>query len=215
MPSKARNTFEKRSLIDVERLIDLYNEVKPDTRGRKHLGHLTRSCVVMLCAGWEVYIEDILQEAVEFLCKNVKDPSVLSKEVQKKLAKHMREKKDELAIMNLAGNGWKECLMELVQTKAQGLNNPKKDQINELFEQLIGLKNLSVAWGKNAPIDSFVARRGEIAHKGGQAGYVQIGELEGYVSLIKETVEKTDEKVRVFLNNLAKKPPWHRPREKK
>jgi len=59
MPSSAYQAF-KKNRVDVVRLIDSHGKLHAGTRGKKGLGHITRSGVVMLCASWELYVESLL-----------------------------------------------------------------------------------------------------------------------------------------------------------
>ena len=49
MSSNAYTNFEKK-LKDVERLYDSHSQLNHDGKGRRGLGHITRSGIFMLCA---------------------------------------------------------------------------------------------------------------------------------------------------------------------
>ena len=88
MPSQAYRKF-LHNVHDVERLITSHNALSPNGngRGRRGLGHITRSGVVLLCAAWELYVEDLLIECSKYLSNNFFNPTELPLSVKKNLAK--------------------------------------------------------------------------------------------------------------------------------
>jgi len=50
MPSTSFLKFETNMLTDVDRIISSHTQLNHDGRGRRGLGHITRSGVLMLCA---------------------------------------------------------------------------------------------------------------------------------------------------------------------
>jgi hypothetical protein len=55
-------------LTDVERIIVSHAQLNHKGLGRRGLGHITRSGILMLCAAWELY--DVDNMLTEFLCSN-------------------------------------------------------------------------------------------------------------------------------------------------
>jgi hypothetical protein len=69
MPSQARAAFENNRK-DVERLMEIHGDLAGDTPGRKHgVEVLNKSAIVLMCAIWEAYCEDLAAEAVEHLVR--------------------------------------------------------------------------------------------------------------------------------------------------
>lgn len=165
----------------------------------------------MLCASWELYVEDLAIEAVEILCHRAGTPSALPLDVQKELARHVRESKHELKPLDLSGTGWRKVLEDHIRSKCAGLNTPKAGPLDDLFGRALGLSSLSAAWTCGAQqINNFVSVRGDIAHKGRSAPYVSIGALRGYLDLIKATTVETDNAVRAHIIAVAgPSRPWN------
>lgn len=144
MPSSAYQAF-KRNRIDVARLIESHAKLHSGTPGKKGLGHITRSGVVMLCASWELYAESLLVESLQHLCTKCDSPDQLPFVVQRELAKHVRESKHDLKPLALANSGWRDVLVTHAEQICAGLNTPKAAPLNELFKKFLGLEKLSDA----------------------------------------------------------------------
>lgn len=208
MSSQARSKFEAKALADAKKLLALHKPNKQGNRGRQALGHLTGSAILMLCAGWEVYIEEIIIESVESIFSKNVTANNIPKPVQKALVKHLEEDKNELESFKLAGDGWKECLRGLAQKQTGGLHSPKSGNIDTLIEKLLGIKGFSTSWSKRALVDDFVKRRGEIAH--GTGRYLTQSEARKFIPLIEATVKEIDKNLRdEFKEKFRKFPSWN------
>lgn len=168
MPSSAFTKFERYMLNDVSALIRVHAVLSGDGRGRRGLGHITRSGILMLCASWELYIEELLVEATSCLVRAVPDVKSLPKQTQKTLSEHVKDHKHELKPLDLAGDGWQLVLDAYARELASSLNTPKTAPINQMFKRTLGIEDISSSWTVQG-IDDFVTVRGEIAHKGSQA----------------------------------------------
>ena len=75
MPSKARQTLAENK-DDLERLWELHGQEAGTNPGRKYnVDVLNRAAVVMVCAAWEAYCEDVVAEAIEIIAVDCKDPA--------------------------------------------------------------------------------------------------------------------------------------------
>lgn len=210
MPSHAFGSFEY-NIVDVDRLIATHAKLHDGKPGKKGLGHITRSGTVMLCAAWELYVEMLLQEASAFLAKSITLASELPADVQKQISVVVRNEKNDLAPMRLAGDGWKAVLIDHVVARTESLNTPKSVRVMPLFLQLLGIADISTAWTLGTqPLDDFVGVRGDIAHRGRHANYIHIWKLDEYRAQIHRYACETDNFVRAHLRDLhaLKKAPW-------
>lgn len=204
MPSKAFKTFETKLVTEVERLIDTHGYLSDHhykgRQGRRGLGHVTRSGIVMLCAGWERYIELAIRETADHLSDRATTPKDLPTDVQKELAKYVKTHKDELRALDLAGDGWEAIYGVVVEQKTASLNTPKSTKIDLLCKQLLGIPQLSDCWSAGATdVDDFVTTRGGIAHTGSAATYVTVVDLRSNRDLICEVVRETDNRLTEFV----------------
>jgi hypothetical protein len=71
---------------------------------------LNKSAIVLLTACWEAFIEDAASAAFEFLLNESSDATKLPKEILKRVAKFVKEDKNELKVWDLAQSGWKQVL---------------------------------------------------------------------------------------------------------
>jgi HEPN superfamily RiboL-PSP-like protein len=217
MPSVAYSTLMNSLLTDVDRLIDTHvvmnQQIYKGAQGRRHLGHLTRSAVLMLCAAWERYMELLSMETVEQLLSRADHPDKLPKQVRKELAKIAIDSKNELHVLKMANSGWKDLLRGQATNLAGSLNTPKHGPLDMMFERLTGLSPLSGHWTVGAQvIDDFVSARGDIAHTGSKAGYIAIGTLQTYRTMVPETARETDNAIADHIANIFPDDgrPWRR-----
>jgi hypothetical protein len=189
MPSSAFKAFEY-NLVDTDRTIDTFKSIKKQGAG---LGHLTRGGVVLLCAAWELYVEMVLRECAAVYTGELSLPSELPLPVQQELAKAVKADKHELRPLDLAGTGWKTVYRAHVDKRTDSLNTPKSAKLAPLFEDLIGVSDITTAWtGGGTDMDTFVGVRGDIAHKGRHADYMKIGDLESYRDQLRVYAVETD-----------------------
>ena len=210
MSSSAYQAY-KTNRTDVVRLIDSHAKLHAGTPGKKGLGHITRSGVVMLCAAWELYIESLLVEATKHLANKSQSPDELPDQTQKEIAKHVRDHKHELKPLALANDGWRSVLVAHAEGWCAGLNTPKAGPINDLFQKFLGLQKLSDSWScGEQKLNAFIGVRGEIAHRGRSASYVPLPSLKAYLALIDAIAIETDNAVATHVKTVCpvKKLPW-------
>src|SRR5262245_25819107 len=133
MESKAANSFDENKK-DVERLLEIHKELAGDSPGRKWgVAVLNKSAIVLTCAVWEAFIEDLVGEAIKHLLKHLSDPTKLPTALKQEIAKAVKEDKNELSPWNLAGDAWKVKLQsnadQLIAKYTGAWNTPKSAQI--------------------------------------------------------------------------------------
>lgn len=207
MPSNAYINF-LHIRIDVIKLIETHNSFSQNRRGRKDLGHLTRSAIVMLCAAWERYNEDLLLESIEYICNNLHDIHPLNKEIKKTLSAKVKEDKNEIKPIELAGQGWKTLWYNYAKAETELLNTPKSDNLDNLFKKYLGIIDYSTIWKKNCAneINNFVKERGDIAHNGNRASYIRMNSLKKYQDLVVENVIEIDSVISGRIQGFAQVP---------
>lgn len=211
MSSQAFRSF-KYNLVDVDRLRQAHGLLHNGEQGRKGLGHITRSGVVMLCAAWEHYCEALIRESAVYLCNQLNSPIELPKDVQKEISKAVKESSHELRPLHLSGDGWKQVYQDHTNALLNGLNTPKSGKLNDHFKRLTGIAKVSGAWsqGENT-LDTFVSVRGDIAHQGRHANYVTVVNLGTYRDQIRLYAVETDNAISAYLKMATGKnnKPWN------
>jgi len=190
---------------DVERLLDIHRELAGDGPGKKHgVEVLNKSAVVLMCAAWEAYCEDIAAEAIDHLVNHAANASKLPKELRKQIARELERDLDNLAVWRLADDSWRQLLQARTQTLAdernRNLNTPKTANIRSLFRDAIGLPNVPSAWywqkmsavQAAEKLDSYVTLRGDIAHRSKAAATIKKSHASKFGEHVKRLVEKTD-----------------------
>jgi len=196
MPSKSYINF-LHIRMDVLKLIEthtFYTKTKPN---QKSLGHLTRSAIVMLCAAWERYNEDLLLEAIDEICDSVTDINLLNKKIKKTISSKVKLDKNENKPIELAGDGWKTVWKSYAVIETKLLHTPKSDKLKALFDTYLGIQDYTRMWSSPNPkqIDDFVSDRGDIAHNGNKASYMNINKLRVYQDLIIDNVINIDSNI--------------------
>lgn len=161
---------------------------------KEELGYLVRSAIVMLCAAWERYNEDLLLEVIDLTLIHALDSTVLPTEVQKTISARIRGEKHELAPMRLADSGWKAIWRTYATGETDALNTPSRANLNKLFKAYLGLPEYSLKWTEDGrmTMNQFISDRGEIAHNGNRARAISIEELRIYQDMVVGCVIEID-----------------------
>ncbi|WP_155958925.1 HEPN domain-containing protein [Flavobacterium limnosediminis] len=204
MPSNAYLNF-LHIRVDVLKLIETHSFYTQNRPGRKNLGFLTRSAVIMLCAAWERYNEDLLLESVSYLSQTTNDINNLNKQIKKTISAKVKNDNNEVKPIELAGMGWKDVWYNYAKLETELLHTPKSNKLKLLFSTYLGIANYSSLWKTTDPreIDEFVSDRGEIAHNGNKAKYITMTKLRKYQDLIIDNVIEIDSKMALELKNMA------------
>lgn len=212
MASAAFDEF-RYNVLDAKRLHQAHGIVSAGTPGKKGLGHLTRSGVVMLCAAWERYNESVIVEAAGYLARAISAPNNLPLSVRKHLSAIAKKHAHELKPMELAGEGWRTLYVAQATDEISSLNTPKSGNLKVLYERFVGLSDVSVFWSIGAkPVDDFVSTRGDIAHNGRKAPYINTAVLLDYISMIENVAAEHDNKFCDYLREVSgtQYQPWRR-----
>ncbi|MCF5263711.1 HEPN domain-containing protein [Pseudomonas syringae] len=210
MPSSALQQFDW-NLLDVTRLEEAHQGLNPGGQGRRALGHITRSGLVMLCAAWELYIEDLIQEVVGIICENSASPDNLRVDIKKKIVQAIKSEKDELSVLKLSGEGWKVIYKDSARKESEKLNTPKSEQIGLLCKNFIGIENISTNWSIGPDgVNEIITRRGEVAHRGRDAEYITIASLQRFKNRLCYTAIENDNFISTYLKQTLdlRRKPW-------
>lgn len=208
MSSHARRTFGHFPLRDVRMLRDMHR-AQHQGQGRPY-SVLTRSGIFLLCAAWELYCEEVIAESVEHLLGWCENPLNLPERPRRTLVQAVSSDKHELAALRLAGDGWKQYYRDRSNKKLGDLNTPNAENVTDLFGALVGVDVLPVLDPISARLTTFIGKRGDIAHRGAQAGHVRINDLEADIEFICNAVRDLDNFLIAPLRAIIGERPWNR-----
>lgn len=220
MSSQARIAFNK-NCEDVDRLLEIHTDITGDAPGRRwKVESLHKSAIVLLTAFWEAFCEDLAAEGLNHLVNHAPQASALPGPLQQLVAKELKGEKHDLAVWQLAGDGWRTVLsarlQRLQQERNRKLNTPKTQQISDLFGSAVGIDDVPKKWywaGMNAQraqdkLDDFISLRGEIAHRGSAASSVTKDQVSDYYNHLKRLVDQTERHVADVIGQSSGKAPW-------
>jgi hypothetical protein len=196
------------SFKEVESLRGFHEALTGTGRGyRPGMEVLNKLALVLVCAIWEAYCEDLADEALTQVLARSADYSALPKVLRKSIAKELKEDRDEGSPWKLAGTGWKTYvhgrLPILKQRREFDFNTPKAARVEKFFEDAVGISNITDAWHwkhvsvdfARRKLDRLVTLRGSIAHRGSAGQRVKKEDAAGYLEHVIRLVMATDEKV--------------------
>jgi len=218
--SKANQAFLANK-TDIDKLWLIHEDAAGAGPGRKHdVEVLNRAAIVFITACWEAYVEDVATEAFDFLLKEAATSDLVPAKVRTLASKELVEAKDQRRVWELADAGWRTVLQKhrdaVIKKWVSSLDTPKTRQVDELFEELIGLVSAHSHWcwqnmtaeDATTKLDEYITTRGQIAHRVRHDDAVYKSWGTDYLDHVERLVAKTDKAVADHLNKVGKKRPW-------
>lgn len=163
---------------DIISLMSIHEKVGGVKQGRRYgLEVLNKSAVVLITACWEAFIEDLCTEAFDHLLSKCNDHSEFPASVRILVSKQLKKDPDDRVIWGLAGDGWKSVLLnyrhEIIKKYVGKLNTPKSEQVINIFNETIGIKDITKNWYwrkcsiemAKTKLNNYIMIRGAIAHR--------------------------------------------------
>jgi hypothetical protein len=217
--SEAARTFMTSS-EEIAQLRAIHEEISGIGKGRRDLEVLNKSGIVLLCAIWEAYCEDVADLALHHLLSHLQDPSALPEGLRRQIAKELKEEKHDLSPWWLAGDGWKVHLRDrltvLRKQRNRQWSNPSATKVDEWFEDALGIVKISDSWHwwrvntrmARRRLNLVVALRNDIAHRGTTLKYVEKVRVTLALNHVRRVVEATDAKVASELKSMTSVEPF-------
>ncbi|MFY8117443.1 MAG: HEPN domain-containing protein [Roseateles sp.] len=220
MPSAAKTSFIENKK-DVERLWEIHQEVAGKGAGRKRdVEVLNRTAIVLITACWESYVEDVAKESLDFLLANTPNSQCIPAKVRAFIAQPYLKQEDPRKLWELTDSGWKTIILakksEIIENWLGSFNTPKPAQVNQLFDELLGIKKISEKWRwKNMTktkasekLEQYVTIRGNIAHRIRHDEQVYKNWSTDYLNHIEGLVDATESAISDHLQGITAKAPW-------
>ena len=201
---------------DAVRLLDIHEKLTGTARGRRRgVEVLNKSALVFVTASWEAVVEDAAAQLFDMLMKGAKSFEFIPTKVRACATEMIRKSQDERRIWELAGEGWKSVLLthreEILRRYIGPLNTPSSDNVDRLFESLIGLRHISSSWhwpkmsvaSARSRLDEHLRVRAAVAHGLPTPAPITKPYVEQYVDFILrlgfKTIEAGDAHIRELL----------------
>jgi hypothetical protein len=217
--SEAARTFATSS-EEVAQLRTIHEDRSGIGKGRRDLEVLNKSGIVLLCAFWEAYCEDVVDQALNHLLDHLQNPSALPESLRKQIAKELRKEENELSPWWLAGDGWRAHLRTrmtaLSQHRSRQWSNPSASKVDEWFKDALGIAKITDAWQwktvnprmARRRLNLIVALRNDIAHRGTTLKTVTKVRVTLALNHVRKVVDATDAKVASELKSMTGAEPF-------
>jgi len=207
--SKALKTLQKNTQ-DLDHLLDMHEDLTGQGKGKRgpQANVLNRSGIVLGCAAWEAYLEDVALEACDFLRKKAQSERAIPDGIKASVVDVLREKKNDSNIKYWKlcdDRWWRSQIHEVVIGITKRFQNPSAEKADKLMGKCLGMRNISKSWGKRAgKLDKFVDLRHEIAH-GAAAKVVYKKQVQGFRDLLLALGDMVDQQVAQRVEELLSK----------
>ena len=209
MPTPALASLEV-ALGDVDNLIAHHPKSANPGRGRPLTdeGPLLRSCIVLLYAAWEVYVEDGVIWAVEQITDGTQTANLPDALRAFVAARTVGDP------WRLAGDGWRDvCVAEVItlargdEAGSFGINTAGPRQIASFHNKILGENLLDrCRWSKKTTtlikkqLAEFVTIRGAIAHTGHPLGALHLAGVRSWQNLILRLARNLDSHLEAWVD---------------
>ncbi|MBE8989394.1 MAE_28990/MAE_18760 family HEPN-like nuclease [Nostoc sp. LEGE 12450] len=215
MESNAKQKFDK-NCEDINKLLEFHESSGGSSPGRRYgLEVLNKSAVVLICAIWEAYCEDIAAEGLEHIVNYATSSDNLSTEIKKQVAKSVKDDQNQLAVWSLADDGWRNYLRnrltQLQEKRNRQLNTPITVNIDKLFDESLAIKNISHSWRWKKmsatqaalKLDKYINLRGSIAHRGSASETVKKQQVEAFLKHVQQIVDIIESVVFTYITQIT------------
>lgn len=198
-----------RNLIDVRRLLGVV-EVPGPSRSRKDAEVVNRSAVVLACACWEAFLEELALDALAFLIGRLirEEPmSTAARQTANRALQHID-----------AGQSYS-ILLQLGRHRQHILgpfNTPKAPNADALYQKALGIDQISSNWrwrgvpasAARSRLDRYVSLRGDSAHRVKGMEPVTKRDVLYFVQMLERLAWLTCDAVREWLFKATRASPW-------
>lgn len=213
----------RQNMADVDRLLAIHAELTGTERGRRvGVEVLHKSAVVLITVSWEAFVEDLATEGFDFLLDQANTHDAIPSKVRALVAKSLLREmgQNDLKLWDLADTGWKSVLSGYKQSSvvqyAGNLNTPSSDNVDNLFESLVGIRKISSFWywpgqaveNSRQRLRDYITVRGQIAHRVATNENINKAYVRAYANFVYRLAVKTANRIRNYVNEQVSDYPW-------
>jgi hypothetical protein len=197
-----------RNLADARELLDL-----GPLRSRSTSEIVNRSTLVLVCASFEAFLEDLALDALSFIVKHRVPADDLSPKTRT-LLKRTIAKLDQKLLPYGTG-----LYMRTNRDRFLGaFSTPTSRKIDRLFDGLFGIPKLTSSWswnrvtssGARTRLDHYVTLRCDIAHRARTPGNVTKAQVNSFIELCGRLSWLSCNSLRHWLVSETGREPWAR-----
>ncbi len=175
-----------------------------------------RAAIILLCAAWEAYVEDLARDTLSHLIANIKEADELPLALKKRIAKGIKESRHDLSPWQLAGGSWRQFVLDRFGEDVEGLHSPKSGKIRQLYADWLGVDDVTSCWnweyfepsGVCSLIDGFVETRGAMAHGRPSKHTLSLNLLAYWQLLVVECSFRMSNEMDIKLAKICGSNPW-------
>ena len=178
-----------------------------------------KAVIVLVAAMWEAYCEDMADESLALLVRYAPGWQNLPQPLLKAVTKELRNLNEDLAPWMLAGDGWRQYLMDrqpiLAQKRNYSFATPKAKQVDSLFLESAGIVRISDNWRlpqgpewARQELDRYIDMRNAIAHRYAPGSFVTKKDVRAFYNLVAFLVAQTDAAVGSLIEQVTGQNRW-------
>lgn len=171
----------RENIDEFDQLIGVHEKLYGSSPGRRvEMQVVNKSCIVLLLACWETFIEDMAENFFNQILDNSTNPFVFPDQVLASIYKEVK-KRNARDFWRVSGDGWKDAFYEHKDKvlksyiEKNAFNTPSPNNINRLFSELVGFNSFTSSWGWKGrsstsadcerKLEELIKLRGSIAHR--------------------------------------------------
>lgn len=174
MPPPLAEKHRLRRVKDGELIANIFDDLRGQhiysPNRKKQL--LCNYLVLYEVSMWETYIEDLVDEAQEFLLNHIDNPIAFGYDVLLPISEELINAKDKREIWKISNSSWKNELRQSRKKTIESFHTPNANNTDALVFRTLGLKGISNCWKwqKMTPakakdrLAKLIKLRGGIAH---------------------------------------------------
>lgn len=200
------------NLQDVAELLEIPKLI-PGRRDK--ILQINKAAIVLITASFESFVETLAENALDFMIESCQKPDDIPEKIRNLVGSRYTNSPNPAMPWTFAGDGWRSILLkyreEVVRKYTGSFNTASPENIDNLFAELIGIKNISTCWSfqpkRYNTIDiyrRFLVDRHKIAHKNEGPAAPSIFYARRYKDLVETIAAQTAEAVERHLLQLSK-----------